>query len=79
MKNDKIVALDEVTASVNLETDEKIQRTIRRKFRNSTVLMIAHRTGTVVDSDKILVMDRGSVVEFGNTENTYFAKAWWIF
>jgi ATP-binding cassette subfamily C (CFTR/MRP) protein 4 len=69
LKNAKIVALDEATASVDLLTDEMIQRTIRRKFKNSTVLTIAHRTNTVMDSDKILVMDAASVVEFGDTED----------
>jgi ATP-binding cassette subfamily C (CFTR/MRP) protein 4 len=55
--------------SVDLETDEMIQRTIRRKFWNSTVLTIAHRTNTVMDSDKIVVMDSGNLVEFGNIED----------
>jgi ATP-binding cassette subfamily C (CFTR/MRP) protein 4 len=66
VKNTKIVVLDEATASVDLEADDMIQRTIRRNFKNSTVLTIAHRLNTVMDSDKIMVMDSGRVVEFGD-------------
>ncbi|KAK2963551.1 Multidrug resistance-associated protein [Blattamonas nauphoetae] len=69
LNNCKIVVLDEATASVDVETDAKIQRTIREQFREQTVIVIAHRLNTIMDSDRILVMDNGTVAEFDTPEN----------
>ncbi|XP_033734826.1 multidrug resistance-associated protein 7-like [Pecten maximus] len=65
----KVLCIDEATASVDLETDMLIQATIRQEFEDSTVLTIAHRINTIMDSDRVLVMDQGRVVELDSPEN----------
>ena len=59
LKRTKILFLDEATASVDTQTDIVIQGIIREEFKDSTVVNIAHRIPTVMDSDKVIVMDAG--------------------
>ncbi|RZB40999.1 ABC tran and/or MMR HSR1 domain containing protein [Asbolus verrucosus] len=64
LRNNVILVLDEATANVDPKTDKFLQTTIRQKFANCTVLTIAHRLHTIMDSDRVAVMDAGVVVEF---------------
>lgn len=64
LKSPKVILLDEATASIDYKSDAMIQNTIREEFGNSTILTIAHRLRSIIDYDKILVMDAGQVVEY---------------
>ena len=68
VQRSKIIIMDEATANVDFKTDHLIQEVIRHKFKDSTVLTIAHRLNTIMDYDKVLVLDGGRVVEFDNPE-----------
>jgi ATP-binding cassette subfamily C (CFTR/MRP) protein 1 len=64
LRKPKILVMDEATASIDNETDAHIQEMIRENFASATILTIAHRLNTIMDSDRVLVLDDGRVVEF---------------
>ncbi|KAI7822518.1 P-loop containing nucleoside triphosphate hydrolase protein [Gamsiella multidivaricata] len=64
VRQSKIIVMDEATASVDFETDLKIQGTIRQEMANSTIITIAHRIRTIADFDRVLVMNAGEIAEF---------------
>lgn len=66
LKRSKVIICDEATASIDHDTDVKIQQTIRDRFKQSSLLVIAHRLSTIMDYDKILVLDKGKVSQFGS-------------
>ncbi|KAL8612273.1 hypothetical protein ACOMHN_038185 [Nucella lapillus] len=82
LKKTKVLILDEATAAVDMETDEFIQKTVRTAFKDCTVFTIAHRINTVLDYDKILVLEAGEISEFdtpfnllANTASTFYSMA----
>ncbi|XP_012382272.2 multidrug resistance-associated protein 1-like isoform X2 [Dasypus novemcinctus] len=64
LRKTKILILDEATASIDFETDNLVQTTIRKEFSDCTILTIAHRLNSIIDSDRVLVLDSGRIVEF---------------
>ncbi|XP_051773178.1 LOW QUALITY PROTEIN: canalicular multispecific organic anion transporter 1 [Ctenopharyngodon idella] len=81
LRKSRILILDEATAAVDLETDDLIQTTIRREFSHCTVLTIAHRLNTILDSSRVMVLDSGKIVEFDspsellNKQGHFYAMA----
>jgi len=64
LRKNKVVLMDEATANIDIKTEQAIQTLIHEKFTDSTVITIAHRLNTVIESDKVLVLDKGEVAEF---------------
>ena len=78
LRKSKIIVLDEATASIDYKTEEIIQKALNEILTNSTMISIAHRIKTVMNSDKILVLENGEIIEFDtpknllNNKNSYF-------
>ncbi|KAJ4703013.1 ABC transporter C family member 2-like [Melia azedarach] len=68
LRRSKILVLDEATAAVDVRTDALIQKTIREEFKSCTMLIIAHRLNTIIDCDRILLLDSGQVLEYDTPE-----------
>ncbi|XP_048764978.2 ATP-binding cassette sub-family C member 4-like isoform X2 [Ostrea edulis] len=66
LRRNQILMIDEATANVDPRTDSLIQKTIREKFKHCTVITIAHRLNTIMDSDKVMVLDEGQMVEYNH-------------
>lgn len=64
LRRSNILVLDEATAAVDPESDKEIQSVIKREFAHATIFVIAHRLNTILDCDKILVLNEGKVAEF---------------
>ena len=69
LRRSAIIVLDEATSSIDFATDAKIQATIREEFGGSLLLTVAHRLRTVIDYDRLIVLDKGELVEFDTPLN----------
>ena len=68
LRHPKVLVMDEATASIDNTTDAAIQTMIRENFQDATVLTIAHRLNTIMDSDRVLVLDDGYVAEYDSPQ-----------
>ena len=65
LRKSKVVILDEATATIDLKTEQSIQKLIEKRFKDCTMIVIAHRLQTIINSDKVLVLGAGLKKEFG--------------
>ena len=74
IRNPSILILDEATSSIDALTENDIQKSVRRFMKGKTVFIVAHRFSTIVESDKIIVLDKGRVVEQGKIDDLLATK-----
>lgn len=68
LRQSRVLMMDEATASVDMDSDALIQKTVREAFSHCTTLTIAHRLNTIMDSDKVAFLDKGELAEFGEPD-----------
>ena len=78
VRHSKVVVLDEVSASVDVKTDELMQQIIKEHFDDCTVIAVAHRLNTIVDGDRVVVLSKGKVVEVGEPEKLLETEGGWF-
>ena len=71
LEENRIVILDEATSNIDLKTDEVIQKCLKENFKNSLIIAVAHRLNTIADYDRLLVMDKGRIIENSSPEELY--------
>ena len=81
LKNPKIFIFDEATSALDTKTEKSIEKSLKKLSNNNTTLVIAHRLSTVIDADKIIVLDKGQVKEEGShlellNKNGLYAEMW---
>jgi len=68
LRSSKVVILDEATANIDVVTEQKIQRLIEVEFKESTMIVIAHRLNTIINSDKVMVLSFGEILEYDSPQ-----------
>lgn len=82
LKHNKVVLIDEATSNIDMNNEEIFLKTVKERFKDCTVLTVAHRLNTIINSDKIIVMSEGKFVEVGDPkellqrEDSIFGKMW---
>ena len=82
LKKNKIILIDEATANIDFKTEKMIHECSKKFFKDYTVFTIAHRINTIINSDKIMVMDAGKIAEFDHpqkllqNESSMFYALW---
>lgn len=69
LRKSKVVILDEATANIDVITEQKIQQLINTQFLDATMVVIAHRINTIIQSDRVLVLSFGQIKEFDSPQN----------
>lgn len=71
LRNSQILVLDEATSNVDYQTDALVQQTISQEFSHCTILCIAHRLRTIVNYDRILVLEDGEMLQYGSPQELF--------